>query len=342
MRAWILRIAALSVLLAPLTAGAADQQVNVYSSRHDALISPLLERFTERTGIEVGLVTGSPDAMIKRLQIEGRNTPADILITVDAARLHRAEQADLFGPTESAKLEQAVPAHLQDSGNLWFGLSMRARVIAYSRDRVERSELSTYEALADERWDDRICIRSSDNVYNQSLLASLIASHGAEAAEDWARGIVDNMARPPQGGDTDQIQAIASGICDVSVVNTYYYGRLLDADDPEKRALTDDVGLFFPNQNGRGAHVNVTGAGVIKHAPNRDNAVRLLEFLTTAEAQRWLARGNYEYPVREGTEVSDTVREIGPYPFNQDHVSLGRIGELNATAVKIFDRAGWR
>ncbi|MDZ7747953.1 MAG: Fe(3+) ABC transporter substrate-binding protein [Halofilum sp. (in: g-proteobacteria)] len=333
---------ALAAALLGAAAPAAAETVNVYSARHDSLIEPLLERFTEETGIEVGLITGSSDAMIKRLEVEGRNSPADVLITVDAARLHRAEESGLFQPVRSEALGEALAPHLQDDEDLWFGLSMRARVIAFSRERVERSELSTYEALAEPKWDGRICIRSSDNVYNQSLLASLVAAHGVEQAEDWARGIVENMARPPQGGDTDQIEALAAGICDVAVVNTYYYARMLESDDPGVRAVADEVGLFFPNQDGRGAHVNVTGAGVLEHAPNRDNAVRLLEYLVTPEAQRWLARVNHEYPVRPGIEVSDTVRQLGRYPFKQDRVSLGRIGELNAEAVRIFDRVDWR
>lgn len=342
MRTVLTRLGLAAALAGFSCAATAAGTVNVYSARHDSLIEPLLERFSEETGIEVGLITGNSDAMIKRLQVEGRNSPADILVTVDAARLHRAEESGLFQAIQSDALDAAIAPHLQDDEGLWFGLSMRARVIAFSRERVERSELSTYEALAEPRWDDRICIRSSDNVYNQSLLASLVAAHGEQRAEEWARGIVENMARPPQGGDTDQIEAIAAGVCDVAVVNTYYYARLLESDDPETRAVAEQVGLFFPNQEGRGTHVNVTGAGVLKHAPNRDDAVRLLEFLVTPESQRWLARVNHEYPVRPGVSVSDTVRQLGRYPFKQDHRSLGRIGELNATAVKIFDRVGWR
>lgn len=320
----------------------ANGSVNVYSARHDALIEPLLEQFSERTGIDVGLITGNSDAMIKRLQIEGRNSPADVLIAIDAARLHRAESAGLFQPVTSPALPERIPSHLRDPENLWFGLSLRARVIAYSRERVDPASLSTYEALADPEWKNRICIRSSDNVYNQSLLASLVAAHGEAEAEAWARGIVDNMARKPQGGDTEQIRALAADICDVAIVNTYYYARMLESEDPEQRAVAEQVGLFFPNQDGRGTHVNVTGAGVLRHAPNRDNAVRLLEFLTTPEAQRWLARVNHEYPVHPDVEASETVRSLGRYPFRQDHVSLGRIGDLNATAVRIFDRVGWR
>jgi len=226
---------ALLSTLAAAAAGAAES-VNLYSARQEALIKPLLERFTERTGIEVNLVTGSADALIKRLEVEGRNTPADLLITVDAGRLHRAETAGLFQPIESDVITERVPAHLRDDDHHWSGLSQRARVIAYSTERVDPAELSTYEALAEPRWRNRICVRSSDNIYNQSLLASIIAAHGKERATEWAEGIVANMARRPQGGDRDQIMAVAAGVCDVAIVNTYYYGRMRGADArPEQR-----------------------------------------------------------------------------------------------------------
>jgi iron(III) transport system substrate-binding protein len=334
-------IAALALLAG---AGAqAAERVNVYSARHDALIEPLLERFTETTGIETGLVTGNADAMIKRLQVEGKASPADVLITVDAARLHRAKADGLFQSVSSTTLREAVPSHLRDPDDQWFGLSMRARVIAYHPERVEPSALSTYEALADERWHDRLCVRSSDNVYNQSLLASIIAAHDTDYAREWAAAVVDNMARAPQGGDTEQLRALAAGICDVAIVNTYYYARMASADDdPQARAVADEIELMFPNQSGRGAHVNVTGGGVLEHANHPKAAQRLLAFMVQPEAQAWLARTNHEYPVRRGVEVSPAVRALGPYPFEADTVSLGRIGERNPVAVRLFDRVGWR
>lgn len=333
---------ALALLCLVPAAAAAEDFVNLYSARQEALIKPLLERFTERSGIEVNLVTGSADALIKRLEVEGRNTPADMLITVDAGRLHRAETAGLFQPVRSDVLTERVPVHLRDDDSHWIGLSQRARVIAYSTERVDRSTLSTYEALADARWRGRICVRSSDNIYNQSLLASLIAAHGEARATEWAEAIVANMARRPQGGDRDQIMAVAAGVCDVAIVNTYYYGRMRSADaQPEQREAAGRVALFFPNQDGRGAHVNVSGAGVTRHAGRPDNALRLLEFLVSDDAQQWYAEVNYEYPVVPDVTVSEAVSEWG-YPFEQDRLPLSRLGELNATAVRIFDRVGWR
>lgn len=338
---WFMAATTIAALVTPVAAVADAQEVNLYSARKEALIEPLLERFEEQTGIEVNLVTGSADALIERLQVEGRNTPADMLLTVDAGRLHRATEAGLLRATDSEALEDRIPAHLRHPEGRWFGLSKRARVISYSRDRVDPSELSTYEDLADPKWQGRVCIRSSSNIYNQSLLASLIEAHGVEKATEWAEGVVDNMARRPQGGDTDQIRAVASGVCDVAVNNTYYYGRLVNSDDAADREVAEQVGLIFPNQDGRGTHVNVSGAGVTTHASNVDAAEQLLEFLVSDEAQHWYAEVNYEYPVNPDASVSETVEDWG-YPFDEDNLNLSRLGELNAEAVKVFDRAGWR
>ncbi len=333
---------AVMALAAPMAVQADSAgEVNLYSARKEALILPLLERFEEQTGVEVNLVTGSADALIERLEVEGRNTPADMLLTVDAGRLHRATEAGLLQGVSSDTLNQRVPAHLRHPEGRWFGLSKRARVISYNREAVDESELSTYEALADPRWEGEVCIRSSSNIYNQSLLASIIAAHDAEYAAEWAQGVVDNMARRPQGGDTDQIRAVASGVCDLAVNNTYYYGRLVNSDDAEDRAVAEKVGLYFPNQDGRGAHVNVSGAGVTTHASNVDTATRLLEFLVSDEAQQWYAEVNNEYPVNPEADIAETVAQWG-YPFKEDDLPLARLGELNAQAVRIFDRAGWR
>lgn len=337
---------ACAVFAAAMTAGtvhsASAQELNIYSSRHYQTDERLYSDFEEKTGITINRIEGNGDVLIERIASEGVNTPADLLITVDAGRLYRAQQAELFRPVESQTLRQRVPEHLRHDDGEWFGLSQRARVIAYSTDRVDPEQLSTYLALGDDRWEDRICVRSSDNIYNQSLLASMVAAHGEERATEWARNVVANMARRPQGGDRDQIMAVAAGVCDVAIVNTYYYGRMLDEGaQPDQRKAAQQVALFFPNQDGRGAHVNVSGAGVTRHADHPDNAVRLLEFLVSDEAQAWYAEVNFEYPVVPDAEVSEAVRAWG-YPFKQDRLPLTRLGELNATAVRIFDRVGWR
>ncbi len=329
---------ALTLVALALPARAAE--VNVYSGRKEALIKPLLERFTEQTGIKTRLVTAKADKLLVRLQNEGRNTPADLLITADAGRLYRAKRAGVLQPVRSELLNRAVPAHLRDPDGQWYGLSKRARVIFYARDRVKPEELSTYEDLADAKWRQRICIRSSGNIYNQSLVASLIIANGEEATEAWARGLVRNMARPPRGGDRDQIKAVAAGQCDLAVANTYYYGKMLTGKDASQREAARSTGLFWPNQQGRGAHVNVSGAGVTRHAKNRENAIRLLEFLVSPEAQQWYAEVNFEYPVVEGVPVGERVRDWGA--FKADAVDLDRLGELNPVAVRLMDRAGWR
>lgn len=314
--------------------------VHVYSHRHYDADQQLFESFTEQTGIEVRVVTASADELIARLEREGPESPADVLITVDAGRLHRAKARGLLRTVESETLDENVPSHLRDPEGYWYGLTQRGRIIAYARDRVSPEDLSTYEALAEPEWEGRVLVRTSENIYNISLLASLIAANGAEAAEEWARGVVENMARDPQGNDTDQIRDVAAGVGDVALVNTYYVGRLLNADDAESRELAEGVGVFFPNQEGRGAHMNVSGAGVTAHAPNAGNAVRLLEFLTGEEAQQVFSQANFEYPVRPGVPWAPTLEEWGE--FEVDDLNLARLGELNDEAVRTFDRAGWQ
>lgn len=315
-------------------------EVNVYSHRHYNTDQQLFDRFTEETGVRVNVVTASADELITRLETEGAESPADVLITVDAGRLYRALDRGLLQPVASSTLDANVPTHLRHPEGYWYGLTRRARIVVYAPDRVDPAQLSTYEALADPTWDDRILIRSSSNIYNQSLLASLIAHLGETEAEAWAAGMVENMARDPQGGDRDQIRAVAAGEGDLAVVNTYYLGRMLNSDDPQDVEAGQSVAVFFPNQDGRGAHVNVSGAGVTANAPNRDQAVRLLEFLTSDEAQALFAEANYEYPVKPGVAWAPTLQEWGE--FRADTLNLARLGELNDGAVRIFDRVGWR
>ncbi|MDH3314449.1 MAG: Fe(3+) ABC transporter substrate-binding protein [Gammaproteobacteria bacterium] len=323
------------------TAAQANSVVNIYSARNEALIKPLLDKFTEKTGIQTHLVTAGAGPLLERLRREGRNSPADLFITVDAGRLHEAKEAGVLQPVESATLDAAVPAPYRDPQGLWFGLSLRARPIMYARGRVQSDELSTYEALADPRWRGRICIRSSSNIYNQSLVASIVAADGETATLDWLKGFVKNFARKPAGGDRDQLRAAAAGECDIAIANTYYLARMHTAEpgSPDHQAAKA-LEVFWPNQNGRGAHVNVSGAGVTTAAPNRDNAIRLLEFLVTDEAQAWYAEVNNEYPVKPGVPWSETVREMGR--FKADELNLSALGSNNSLAVKLMDEAGWQ
>lgn len=331
---------AMAVLMALPALGMADDEVNLYSARKEELIKPLLDRFTEQTGIRVNLVTGKADALLKRLQSEGMSSPADLLITTDAGRLHRAKVAGVTRAVASETLNTAIPASYRDPGGHWFGLSLRARPILYVRDRVDPSALSTYEALTAPEWKGRICIRSSNNIYNQSLVASLIAADGEESTETWAKGLVANLARPPKGGDRDQIKAAAAGQCDVAIANTYYLAGMLASKDEAQRSAAERMAVFWPNQDGRGTHVNVSGAAVTKAAKNTDAAVKLLEYLASDEAQQWYAKSNGEYPLRSDIPVSETLAAWGE--FKADDLGLAKLGELNGTAVRLMDRAGWK
>lgn len=338
MRSVSLGSVALTAVLALQTAAA--EEVNVYSSRHYSTDQALYDGFTETTGITVNLIEAEGDALIERMQAEGDASPADVFITADASRLARAVEAGLFQPVQSEALSAAVPENLRHPDGLWFGLSTRVRAIIYARDRVDPAEIATYEDLADSEWQDRICIRSSSNVYNQSLIASLIATDGLEAAESWAEGIVANFARNPQGGDTDQIRAVAAGECDVAVANHYYLARLISSDKADDTEVASAVDIIFPNQDGRGAHANISGAGVAAHAPNEDAAVKFLEYLTMPEAQAYFADGNHEYPIVEGVKLSPVLEEWGD--FKTDDIGVDVYGENNADALKVMDRAGWQ
>ena len=318
---------------------AAADTVNVYSSRGEALIKPILERFTETSGIDVNLVTGKTKALMQRLRAEGRNSPADILLTTDAGNLGAAQQADLFQPATSEILQARIPAKLRDPENHWYGLSQRARVLVYNPKTVDATTLTSYEDLTKPEWANRICVRSSGNIYNQSLLASMIAHSDSANAEAWAKSVRGNMARKPQGNDRGQIKAVAAGECDVAIVNSYYLGVMLNGNDAEQLVAAQAVTLLYPNQDDRGTHINISGAGVTKHAPNKDNAIKLLEFLAGDEAQNWYAETNNEYPAVSGVALSSTVASWGE--FKADELSVAKLGELNAEAVRAFDRAGW-
>ncbi len=316
------------------------EEVNIYSARKEALIKPLLDSFTEQTGIEVNLITGKADALLKRLVAEGQNSPADLFLTVDAGRLHRAKEAHVLQAISNQELEAAVPVTYRDSEGFWYGLSLRARVFAYSNERVQASELTSYEDLANSKWGKRICIRSSDNVYNQSLVASMIEANGEEATEKWAESLVANMARKPKGGDRDQIKAVAAGQCDLAVINTYYYDQMLASPDESEAQAAKKTSLFWPNQDDRGTHINVSGAGVTAHAKNKAAAVKLLQHLLSAESQKWYGEVNFEYPVQTSVESSETLKGWGD--FKADNLNIDKLGSNNAAAVMLMDRAGWK
>lgn len=332
---------ALALLTTSLATPAfADGEVNVYSARKEQLIKPLFDKFTEQTGIKVNLVTGKDDALLERLKLEGENTPADLLMTADAGRLYRAVEMELTQPVESEVLNKDIPANLRDVNNHWFGLTSRARPIFYVKDKVKPEELSTYEDLADPKWKGRICIRSSDNIYNQSMLGSMIAVSGADKAQAWADGLVKNFARPPEGGDRDQIKAAAAGQCDIAISNTYYYGQMLTSEEAADKAAAEKVAIFWPNQQDRGTHINISGAAVTKVAKNKDNAVKLMEFLVSDDSQKWYAEANQEYPVKAGVAPSEMLKGWGE--FKADSLNLSELGKNNAAAVKIMDKAGWK
>jgi iron(III) transport system substrate-binding protein len=334
----ILSVACVSMLFGQSVVYA--DEVNVYSARKEALILPLLKKFQAETGIGFNLITAKADTLLKRLEAEDHSTPADVFITTDAGRLQRAREAGVLQPVDNPVLAARIPENLRDKDNFWFGLSQRARVIFYAKDKVDPTELSTYEALADAKWKHRICIRSSGNIYNQSLVASMIEADGIEQTETWVRGLVANFARKPAGGDTDQLRAAAAGLCDIAIANTYYFGRLVNSDKEKDQKVATSLGVFWPNQDGRGAHINVSGAGITKYAQHREAAERLLEFLVSPESQTWYAEVNNEYPVVADASIPATLMSFGQ--FKGDSLNLTRLGENNRAAVQLMDRAGWR
>ena len=320
---------------------AADQNVvNIYSYRQEILVRPLLDRFTEVTGIEVRLVSGKADVLLQRLKSEGRNSPADVLLTADAGRLHRALEAGVLQPVHSERLDKLIPARYREPNGYWYALSIRARPIIYAIDRVDPNELKDYEGLSDEIWRGRICVRSSNSIYNQSHIASRIAHHGIAATEAWAKSLVANFARKPAGGDRDQIRAVASGECDVALANTYYLARLASSENERDRAAAAAVGIIWPDQDGAGTHINVSGAAVTASAKNLANAIKLIEFLAGDEAQEFYAGSVYEYPIRDSLTVAPLVASWGK--FKADDLELALLGKYNAEAVRIADRVGWQ
>jgi len=317
-----------------------EREINVYSARKEALIKPILDQFSKSHGIKINLVTGKTTVLIKRLQTEGKNSPADILIATDAANLHRAKTAGVLQKAKSKLLENTIKPEYRDPEGYWFGISIRARPIMYSKSRVKASELSTYEDLSSDKWKGRICIRSSTNIYNQSLVASILEAIGPKKTEAWAKMFVKNFARKPVGGDRDQIKAIAAGTCDIAIANTYYLAGMLASKDSGQKKAADQVNVFWPNQKGRGSHINISGAAVTASAQHKADAVKLLEFLVTQKAQDWYGNVNNEYPIRENMQPSKILNTWGN--FRRDRVNLSKLGIKNAEAIKIMDRAGWQ
>jgi len=323
------------------SASGQEKSLNLYSSRHYQTDEALYANFTRQTGVRINRIEAPEDALIERLRNEGAASPADVLVTVDAGRLWRAEQMGLFQPVKSPSLEARIPAHLRHPGGLWFGFSPRARVIVYAKEAVKPGLVRAYEDLADPKWKGKVCMRSSSSVYNLSLMSALIAHHGEQKAEEWARAVVANFARAPKGGDIDQIKAVASGECALTIVNTYYYTRLARSQKPDERDAVAKTGVAWPNQDGRGTHVNISGAGVLKNAPHSEEAIRFLEYLASDEAQRYFADGNNEYPAVAAVKTDNpALSALGT--FKPDTLNVSALGTHQPAAQKAYDRAGWR
>jgi iron(III) transport system substrate-binding protein len=312
-------------------------ELNLYTARHYNTDQALYGNFTDATGIKINRIDAEPDPLVARMQQEGDKSPCDVFMSVDAGRIERARQLGLL---QSVNVP-GVPAHLRDPDGQWFGFSKRARVIIFNKAKVSAADApKDYEDLADPKWKGKIAIRSSGHIYNQSLVGSLLAANGPEKTEAWAKGVAANLARPPRGGDTDQIKAVAAGEAELAVSNTYYFANLMKSKKPEDQEIASKVGVIFPNQGNRGTHVNISGGGVAKHAPHKDNAVKFLTYLMSPPAQKYFAEGNSEYPVLAGVELSAELKSLGT--FKEDQLNARTFAQNNAKALKIMDRAGWK
>ena len=323
-------------VMAPIAHSA---EVNIYSHRQRVLLEPFLEAFTAKTGIETNVVFASK-GLAQRLAAEGKASPADLVLTVDIARLSEYAALDLFQPVSSDILTSAIPAHLRSPDNRWFGLSKRTRIIVTHKDRVPKGAITRIEDLADPQWEGRICTRKGSHVYNRALLASLIAHHGAEEATTWAKGLVANLARKPQGNDRAQAKAIYAGECDIAIMNHYYFGKMINNDkEPEQKEWASVLNVVLPNQADRGAHINITGGGIAKYAPNAGNAQKLLEFLISEEAQNLYAAINYEYPVIDERKGPSGLPGFGA--LKADTLPIQALADNARSAQMIIDRVGW-
>ena len=333
--------AGMGLMLMPRRSTAQGATLNLYSARHYNTDEALYGNFADLTGIKINRIDAEPDPLVQRLKAEGDKSPCDILITTDAGRIERAREMGLLQPIQSEVLARAVPAHLRDPDGSWFGFSKRARVILFNKEKVPAASApQNYEDLADPKWKGKILIRSSGHIYNQSLVGSMLAALGPEKTEAWARGVAENLARPPRGGDTDQIKGVAAGEAEICVVNTYYFVTLMRSKKPEDREIAAKVGLVFPNQSNRGTHVNISGGAVARYAPNKEAAVKFLEYLVSPPAQKYFAEGNSEYPVLAGVPLSSELASLGA--FKEDQLNARVYAQNNAEALKIMDRAGWK
>jgi len=328
----------LTIVLTTLQAS----EVNIYTHRHYPSDAILFKKFTQQTGIEVNVVQANADQIMKRLEEEGKYSPADLLLTVDVGRLSYAKEKGLLQPIESKFLGSVIPSNLRDSEGYWFGVTKRARILVYNIDMVDPKTLSTYEALTDASYKNSILVQSSSNIYNQSLLASIIAHKGREEAKVWAKGVKENFARRPTGSDRDQMRALAAGMAKVAIVNTYYVAQLINSKSFSDKAVAEMIGIYFPNQgkNERGAHINISGIGVTKYAKHKENAVKFIEFLASPEAQKVFTLQNYEYPANKNVAPSKLLVSWGK--FKEDAIELSELGQYNAEAVKIFNEVGWQ
>jgi iron(III) transport system substrate-binding protein len=340
--AWgVLAVAAVVSVAAPGAGHAQQAVLNLYSARHYQTDEALYKNFTEQTGIKLNRIELGDEPLLQRLKSEGANSPADVVLLVDAARLWRAQIDGLFQPIDSKLLNARIPENLRANDGSWFGFSTRARVIVYDRAKVKPQEVDTYEKLADPLNKGRVCTRSGSHPYMLSLIGAMVERSGEAATEQWARGMVANMARPPRGGDTDQIKAVASGECGVALTNSYYFVRLMRSTDPKDKEVVDRVGFIWPNQATSGTHVNVSGGGVARHAPNRANAIRFLEYLASPQAQTHFADGNNEWPVVKGAQVNNpALASLGT--FKSENVPISSIGKGQIAAQRILDRVGFR
>ncbi|MBA3033652.1 MAG: Fe(3+) ABC transporter substrate-binding protein [Gammaproteobacteria bacterium] len=337
-----MKLTAISLLLAALVSPAihaADKELNLYSARHYQTDEALYANFTKQTGIKINRIEAKEDELLERIKNEGIHSPADVFLTVDAARLAKADELGLFASVKSKVLEARIPAHLRT--NDWFAFSTRARTLIYNKSTVKPEDLRNYEDLAGPKFKDQVCSRSGSHPYNLSLLSSLIAHHGEQKAEAWARAVFANFARPAKGGDTDQIKAVAAGECGVAISNTYYLVRLMRSDKPEDRAIAEKVGVIWPNQQSQGVHINISGGGMLKTAPNKEAAVKFLEYLASDEAQIYFADGNNETPVVPTVKTNNTaLNALGKY--KADALPIGTLAKNATLAQKIYDRVGWR